>query len=121
MIRRIGLVYCLAFFLVTFFLTEYVAQAQSIGRTTIIGKVLTSHRWATDPFAAERMEVILFRVVGGDNQNNYLEVSRTYTGSEGEFYFRAEQPGNYIIQIEGKNYGVSVTGDQAVINVSITL
>ena len=65
------------------------------------GRVEATHRYASKAFSVSRAIVIIYR-----HDRNLTEVQRTITGSDGMYYFRDIDLGEYVIKVES-SYGSS--------------
>lgn len=52
-------------------------------------------------------EVVLYDIVGGERR----ELGRTYTGSDGLYYFNNISPGDYLIIVGGRELSINISGE----------
>lgn len=68
------------------------------------GRVNGVNRYANSPFPLNGESVTLFQQGSGE----WRSINRTYTDSAGVYWFKAVAPGQYFIQVSGKNYAIQI-------------
>jgi len=73
--------------------------------TDLRGKVDGRNRYSPYPFPINGVRVDLYVWTGGGWQAIY----NAFTGPDGMYYMRNIRPGNYVLNVNGQNYPLSVS------------